>query len=66
VDHATLRGNYVESKLGRYARPSPRQREAEAEHASRYRIDRWQDHHVGRITGAGAAAAGWPFEGERW
>jgi hypothetical protein len=66
VDIPTMRGNYVEAKLGRYARPSPRQREAQVEYAPRYRVDRWQDHHVGRITGVGAAAAGWPFEDDDW
>lgn len=61
ADHATLRGRYVESKLGSYAQLSPRQREAVAEYPGVYRVDRWQDHHVGRIAGAGGVAAFWPF-----
>jgi hypothetical protein len=64
ADHATLRGKYAEAKLGSYARLRPRQREAVAEYPSAYRVDRWQDQHVGRVAGAGAAAAVWPFNGD--
>ena len=56
-DHVTLRGGSVEAKFGPTARLSPRQREAQEELGSLYRVDRWQPHHVGRITG-GAGAVG--------
>lgn len=59
LDQITRAEKFVEAKFGPTARLSRRQRQAQAQYGDRYRVDHWQPHHVGRITGGvGAGAVG--------
>ncbi len=58
ADHQTLRTRFIESKLGRMARPTTPQKRAQRELGNRYLYEHFLPADVGRVVGRAGAGAG--------